>query len=158
MDYLEKMTTEDIIVLFSCFYNLKIKEDNKVYKYTGNNKKIQLILNKMEDIFMEYSRNELKMIKYINDEDYYYQYDMIECMEKWVRVKTEREAKKVLDECKIYDIYSGDIVKGILKINAIAEEMEGYCDKVNDIKLKEKLHRVPELTLKYIATNQSLYV
>jgi len=153
-----EMTTEDIIVIFSCFYNLKIKEDNKVYKYTGNNKIILGVLNKMEDIFMEYSRNELKMIKYINDEDYYYQYDMIECMERWVKVKTEKEAKRVLDECKLYDIYSGDIVKGILKINAIAEEMEVYCDKVNDIELKDKLHRVPELTLKYIATNQSLYV
>lgn len=154
----KELTSEDIIIIFSCFYNLKIKEDNRVYKYTGINKKLPHILNKMENIFIDYSRNELKMIKYVNDEDYYYQYDMIECMEKWVNIKTEKDAKKVLDECKLYDIYSGDIVKGILKINAIAEEMEGFCDKVNDIELKEKLHKIPELTLKYIATNQSLYV
>ena len=56
------------------------------------------------------------------------------------------------------EIFLGEFIKAILKINNIALEMENVCETLENIDLLKKLREIPELTLKYIATNQSLYI
>jgi hypothetical protein len=55
-------------------------------------------------------------------------------------------------------IFLGEFVKAILKINNIANEMEKIAELISNINLLSKLKEIPMLTLKYVATNQSLYV
>ena len=45
-----------------------------------------------------------------------------------------------------------------LIINTISLELEKICEIVNNLELKEKLIKIPKLTLKFVATNQSLYI
>jgi hypothetical protein len=45
-----------------------------------------------------------------------------------------------------------------LKVNAIAQEFEKICEMTQNMELLEKLREIPRLTLKYIATSQSLYL
>jgi hypothetical protein len=45
-----------------------------------------------------------------------------------------------------------------LKINNISSELEQICELTGNISLLSKLKEIPNLTLKYVATNQSLYV
>jgi len=54
--------------------------------------------------------------------------------------------------------FIGEFVKALLKVNAIAQEFERVCDIDNNMVLLEKLRAIPKLTLKYIATSQSLYL
>jgi hypothetical protein len=44
------------------------------------------------------------------------------------------------------------------KINTIASEIDKICDILNNLELKQKLINIGKLTLKFVATNQSLYI
>ena len=54
--------------------------------------------------------------------------------------------------------FLGAFVKLVLKINNIAKEMINVCEQTENICLKHRLSQIAELTLKYVVTNQSLYV
>ena len=56
------------------------------------------------------------------------------------------------------EIFLGEFVKAILKINNISLEIEKIAEFLGDIEMLNKFKKIPELTLKYVATNQSLYV
>ena len=55
-------------------------------------------------------------------------------------------------------IFLGEFVKAILKINNIAAEFEKVCELLQNLNLLQKIKNIPNLTLKYIVTNQSLYI
>ena len=55
-------------------------------------------------------------------------------------------------------IFLGEFVKALLKINNIANEMEKIAELTGNISFLSKLKEIPVLTLKYVVTNQSLYV
>lgn len=63
-----------------------------------------------------------------------------------------------LSKAKSFGISTGVFIKAILKINNIANEIEKVCEIMGDLKLLDKIKKIPELTLKSLATNQSLYV
>ena len=56
------------------------------------------------------------------------------------------------------DIFLGEFVKAILKINNVVAEMELIAEYNGDMEFLSILKAVPQLTLKYVATNQSLYI
>ncbi len=56
------------------------------------------------------------------------------------------------------EIFLGEFIKSILKINNIAKELEKICDILDNISLLQKVKEIPILTLKYVVTNQSLYI
>jgi hypothetical protein len=55
-------------------------------------------------------------------------------------------------------VFLGEFVKAVLKINNIANEMEKIAEMTGNIPFLSKLNEIKYLTLKYIVTNQSLYV
>jgi hypothetical protein len=56
------------------------------------------------------------------------------------------------------NIFLGEFVKAILKINNISSEMEKIAENSGNIALLSKLKEIPLLTMKFVATNQSLYI
>ena len=56
------------------------------------------------------------------------------------------------------NIFIGEFSKAIMKVNNIANEIKNLCEGTNNIELMRKMEDISELTLKYIVTNQSLYV
>ena len=56
------------------------------------------------------------------------------------------------------EIFLGEFVKALLKINNIAAELEKVAEYIGNIELLHKLKEIPQKTLKYVATNQSLYI
>ena len=55
-------------------------------------------------------------------------------------------------------IFLGEFVKAILKINNVAAEMEKVAEMTGNVAFLSKLKEIPGLTLKFVVTNQSLYV
>jgi hypothetical protein len=55
-------------------------------------------------------------------------------------------------------IFLGEFVKALLKINNISGEMEKIAELIGDVEFLKKLKEIPTLTLKYVVTNQSLYL
>ena len=55
-------------------------------------------------------------------------------------------------------IFLGEFVKALLKINNISSEFEKIAEMSENILLLSKLKEIPNITLKYVVTNQSLYI
>lgn len=58
---------------------------------------------------------------------------------------------------KDYGLSTGDFIKSIIKICNISKELEKVCEIMENMALLEKLKKIPELILKSIATNQTIY-
>ena len=91
-------------------------------------------------------------------ENYDIHYDMVDFMIEWCEARTEKDCIKIFNEAKYYDIFVGDFVKAVLKINNMVNELEKICLLVNNFELLKTVKQIPELTLKNIATVQSLYL
>lgn len=79
-------------------------------------------------------------------------YDLLEIMPLWCECVDENQCKQLLSQIPIS---IGDFTKAILKISTICREVMSAIDITC---LKHSLSQVDGLILKYVATNQSLYL
>ena len=86
-------------------------------------------------------------------------YDLMETIIAWYQAESEEACKYIVQKLSNEkEIFLGDFIKAILKINNISAEIEKIAEMNNNIPLLEKLKLIPANTLKYVATNQSLYI
>ena len=91
--------------------------------------------------------------------DYSIHYDLLEYMVQWCDASNIEECKLVLQEIeREKGVSLGEFVKAILKINNISSEIEKITESIGNIGLLSKLREISGLTLKFVATTQSLYV
>ena len=94
-----------------------------------------------------------------NDTECLFHLDLLDILPEWIRATSENECLLILEKIKKEkNIFLGDFIKAILKINTIAAEIDKICDILDNLELKQKLLKIGNLTLKYVATNQSLYI
>lgn len=153
-----KLSSTEIAQLLSCFTDIRLQERHKLYQYLGENQTLKDTLTKMESTMNEYYDIECRQIGYIHEDDYYYHYDLIDYIDSWCKIDSEDSAKFILQDIQQYNIFSGEFVKALLKIQAIALELENACRRLQDNELVAKLHCIPDLLSKSIVTNQSLYI
>ena len=91
-------------------------------------------------------------------EDYTIHYDMVDFINKWCLSTTQEECLSIYHNAKQYDIYVGDFIKAILKINNIVNELLKICKLTENYKLLDIVKQIPNITLKNIANAQSLYL
>ncbi len=155
---LNDLTCEQIVGVFSCFTNISVSdevinpepnsEDNKVNNIV---KKMQNNLNKHKDF--ELSKN----IK--TGADYEINFDIIQYAMDWVNCENEEACKLLLQNMKNEkEISIGEFSKAILKINNISNEIKKIAENNGNIQLLKVLDEIPNKTLKFIVTNQSLYI
>ena len=84
---------------------------------------------------------------------------MIEFIEKWIHVKNIDESLFFLEELnEKKGISTGNFIKYILQLNNLCSELENVAEYLGDMDFLLKLKEVPEKTMKFIITNQSLYI
>jgi len=152
------LSVVEIIQLLSCFTDIRLNEQYKLYKYDGSNSTLKNTLQTLENILNTYYDIECKVIGYINEDDYYYHYDLIDYMNQWCYAESEDTTNFILNDIKQYNIFSGEFVKALLKIQALALELENASKRLQDNILVEKFHRIPMYISKSIVTTQSLYI
>ena len=112
---------------------------------------LSIAINKYYDQEIEYQLD--------TGTDYTLHYELIDYMMEWCAASDEITCRNVINKLKEEKgIFLGEFVKAILKINNIAKEFEKICETVQNLNLLQKIKCIPELTLKYVATNQSLYI
>jgi antiviral helicase SKI2 len=155
---LENFMDIQLVSIFSCFTNIKVHDDYKEISPASNYDEVNEILNEINDLYNEYQGKESR--KKINTgSDYSIQYDLINYVEKWCECSSVEECKLILQELETEKgIFLGEFVKAILKINNISSEFEKIAEFTGNIQFLSKLQRIPQMTLKYVVTNQSLYV
>jgi superfamily II RNA helicase len=168
------LTASELVTLFSCFSNISVKDDVKTLQPNGNGecngegngegngedkgKGVNALAKKIEGLLDRYYAEEVRA-KVESGSCYDIQYDMMHAVEQWCEAATDGECKAVIDKVKTEkNIFLGEFVKAILKINNIAKEFEKVCELLNNLALLEKLREIPRLTLKYVVTSQSLYI
>jgi hypothetical protein len=91
--------------------------------------------------------------------DFDYMYDLVPLISQWCNSTTEAECKWFIQgplaEC---EISVGDFTKAILKIVVIAKEFQTVAEIIDNLSFLTTLKELEPLLLKYVATNQSLYV
>ncbi len=152
----KNFTTEELILLFSCFTNINV--DDSIKTYTCSYLKMNDIAKTIQTLFDKYE--ELQSRSYIpNDTECIFHLELINELPEWIASENEPQCLVILEKIKNNkNIFLGDFVKAILKINTIASEVDKICDILNNLELKQKLTNIGKLTLKYVATNQSLYI
>ena len=91
--------------------------------------------------------------------DYNIHFELIEQIMEWCACENEESCKTVIKNIQaVQGIFLGEFVKAILKINNIANEFESICEILNNLPLLQKVKKISALTMKYVATNQSLYI
>ena len=85
--------------------------------------------------------------------------DIINETIEWCKSENESKCKYILKRLsEEKNIFLGEFVKALLKINNISAELETVSELYGNIELLSKLKEIPEKTMKFVATNQSLYV
>ena len=156
----ENITTIQLVCLFSCFTNISIPNDDKLQfpeckdstvKKMANS--ITKYINKYYDLECEYQLD--------TGTDYTLHYELLDYINLWCNATDEISCKIIIENLKNdKEIFLGEFVKAILKINNISAEFEKICEslQIQNVSLLQKVKDIPRLTLKYIATNQSLYI
>jgi superfamily II RNA helicase len=151
------LDASQLATLFSCFYPLSVNDEVKSFSFTSDIK-LSPVINSLEQKLNYYFKQENELLL-DSGSQYELQYDLCPFVLRWCYSIDENECKSIIRELKENTgIFLGEFIKALLKINAIAQEFEKVCELTQNIALLEKMRTIPHLTLKYIATNQSLYL
>jgi superfamily II RNA helicase len=155
---LQQFDVLDMIALFSCFTNISVPENLMEYTLNSEDSTIKKFIKEVANMYED--KKELEIQEHINTGiDYNIHFDLIDYVVDWANCSNEVDCKLLLDKIGTEkEIFLGEFVKALLKINNIASEMERVAELMGDVEFLHKLKQIPELTLKFVATNQSLYV
>ena len=155
---LQSLTSQELVSLFSCFTNVSVPEDLSCIVPNAPTQKIRDLVLKCRTMYNEYL--DLETEKQINTgTDYNIHFELLKYVYDWTMAESVQECKLVLQTLSNdKEVFLGEFVKALLKINNISSELEKVAEYIGNIELLHKLREIPQLTLKYVATNQSLYV
>ena len=156
-DYFNDYNINQLCALFSCFSNINVGDEDK-YHYTSlKDKHLETLIFKLDSLYNKYMDIETN---YQLDTgcEYNLSFDILNYVMEWCDAENEISCKAILQKLAEKNIFLGEFVKALLKINNVANELEKLAEMNNKIDLLQKLREIPSKTLKFVATNQSLYV
>ena len=147
-----------MVALFSCFTNIRVLDDFKDNVPKSDDEMVNDMTKVVVELYNSYQKMELE--RNINTGfDYEIHYDLLNYVEQWCDCQNIEDCKLILQEIgEKKQIFLGEFVKGLLKINNISAEFEKIAEMTGNIEFLSKLREIPHMTLKYVVTNQSLYV
>ena len=154
----DSLTSKQMIAVFSIFTNISVQDDFKDNGPKSDDEVVNKNIHTIVDMYSEYQNKELKYN--INTGfDYNIQFDLLNYVEEWCDSNNMESCKLLLQKIGVEkEIFLGEFVKALLKINNISSEMEKMAELTGNMELLSKLKEVPNMTMKYVVTNQSLYV
>jgi len=156
-EYFKDFTTRELTSLFSCFICISLPEDRKINVPATTSETVNIASNSLRNKMLYYERLELTT-NIDSGVSHNICFDLQEEILNWVDAENEKTCKEILQTAKEKGVFTGEFIKAILKINNIADEFVKICETINHVELLEKIKEIPNKTLKYIITNQSLYI
>lgn len=157
-EILDNLTSKHLATIFSCFTNVSVQDELKAIIPKSDNKMIQNMIIKIQAMYNECQQKEVDQ-KINTGTDYNIHFDLLDYVIKWCDCDSIEDCKFLLQTLeKEKGIFLGEFVKALLKINNISSEMEKIAELTGNIQFLSKLKEIPTMTLKYVVTNQSLYV
>jgi len=154
----ERFTAIEIATIFSCFNNIHVSDDLKTHHSITDITHINSASNFMKEKLEYYFQLEIKN-NIDTGSSYDINFDIQQYIMRWCECQNEIECKLVIQDIKFQkNIFLGEFIKAILKINNICSEFEKICEINGNLALLEKIKQIPNYTLKYVVSNQSLYI
>jgi superfamily II RNA helicase len=155
---LEHLSAIQLVALLSCFTNITVQDEIKDNFPSDKDLVVNEIVMDITELYSTYKEKETKY--HINTGmDYNIQYDLINYVTEWCSCENMEECKFVLQKLgDEKELFLGEFVRALLKINNISSELEKIAEFTGNIEFLSKLKEIPNITLKYVVTNQSLYV
>jgi superfamily II RNA helicase len=155
---LDSLTSIQLVSLFSCFTNVSVPDDYKDITPRSSYPEINKLINAIREMYVNYQKEELSL-DMNTGVDYNIHYDLVNYVDKWCKCENGNECHLLLKKIELEKgIFLGEFVKALLKINNVSNELEKVAELYGNIALLSKLREIPVMTLKYVVTNQSLYV
>ena len=155
---IDNLTSKQLVGLFSCFTNISVQEEYKDNFPKIDDIDLKDIVQLVSKLYSEYQQKEVTN-KINTGIDYTIHYDLLKYVDEWCGCENVEECKLLLQKLGAEkEVFLGEFVKALLKINNISNEMEKIADMTGNIAFLSKLREIPNMTLKYVVTNQSLYV
>lgn len=155
---IDHLSSKQLVGLFSIFTNITVQDDFKDHSPKTDDNELENIVKTVSKQYNDYNVKETSM-RINTGFDYNIHYDLLNYVEKWCDCEDIESCKSVLqDMTEEKQIFLGEFVKALLKINNISSEMEKIAEMTGNIAFLSKLKEIPNMTLKYVVTNQSLYV
>lgn len=154
----DTLNSIQIVMMLSCLTNIVVKDECKNYIPRTDDNTLKEIVFRIKNMYNDYitKENNLNINSGI---EYVFHYDLINYVDKWCYCENDQECKMVLQKlADEKEIFLGEFVKALLKINNICSELEKIAELFGNMSLLSKLKEIPIMTLKYVVTNQSLYV
>jgi superfamily II RNA helicase len=156
---IDRLTPTELIELFGCFTNVAVEEDLlSIVAPQDCPSEVRNALKDISRLFTQY--NDFETHNYLDTgSNYTLHYDLLNYMSLWINCSSDAECKVMLK--KLEDekgIFLGEFVKAVLKVVNISSEMERIAERCGNMDLLSKLKEIPSLVMKYVATNQSLYI
>lgn len=155
---LDCLTSTQLVALFSCFTNIRVLEEYKTNVPNSSDVLLNATIMQAQKLYNGYNNKELQLGIHTGVE-YQLQYDLLGYVEQWCECTDVNDCKYLLQTiAEEKQIFLGEFVKALLKINNISSEFEKIAEMTGNVAFLSKLKEIPTITLKYIVTNQSLYV
>jgi superfamily II RNA helicase len=154
----DELSSTQLATVFSCFTNVTVNNEQVSIMPNTLDSQVKSVVLKVKELFEEYQNFEHENYAETGV-DYSMHYDLLNYISKWADTESAPECKLILQTLEQEKgIFLGEFVKAILKINNISSEMEKVAEGMGNIELLSKLKEIPVKTLKFVATNQSLYI
>lgn len=151
----------DLAVVFSCFAGVKVSEDDRD-QYVSPDEPVELkaVLKIASDTAAscaDFENTERVYASRGDDSDI--QFDLMSLVREWYAAEDEPSCKLVVQRAQQEKgILLGEFTKAVTKIVNIAAEVERVAEFAGDLALVGRLRDVSKNLLKFVVTNQSLYV
>jgi superfamily II RNA helicase len=154
----DNLSCKQIVSILSIFTNIKVEENVRDIIPKSSDEEVEKIVVLFTDLYSYYKNKEIDY-EINSGFDYSIHYDLLNYVDEWCDCADVSTCKLLLQKIREEKaIFLGEFVKSLLKINNISCELEKVAEMTGNIILLSKLKEIPNMTLKYVVTNQSLYV
>jgi superfamily II RNA helicase len=155
--HLHRRDIREIVGVLSCFTSIRLSDDERLHAPKSRRPCVNDIVICLMSLCDEYQAIETDNILNTGT-DYSIQFDIIDVMMDWCDCSTEVECRRLIDGLRESQIFLGEFIKAVLKVVKICGELESVAEYMGDMEFLQKMKGVPSLMLKFVVTNQSLYV
>lgn len=157
-NYFKEFTPIQIVGVLSLFCDVRVNEDVRTSIVNTNDTFLKEKLSNIGDFVNSLADME-GTYDFNSGANYHIIYDMIGPMMEWCELQDEQQCKYFI-QTRLNDLELGlgDFCKGILKIGSMVRELSILCISIGQSEAYDKIINIEELLLKFVATNQSLYI
>ena len=151
----------DLASRLSIFCDASTRQDDSNQDDGSSNEYSQEATKMFKTLDHAYQREHEVLGGYYISQEYHMSSRLCKHVADWCKATTSTECRAILDN--VYNtagVSTGDFVKSLLKIVKLSKELMNSANEIGSswLRLEKLCSEIPELLMKYVVTNQSLYI